>query len=165
MEAAKIILSKHKNIEFKLLGFLDVNNPNAINKFQMDRWNSDGFIQYLGETDDVRPYIEAATVIVLPSYYKEGVPRCLLEAAAIGRPIITSDTVGCRETIVDGKSGLLVKPKDINHLVKNIEILLEFNINKLTDMGRNGRELMKILFDENLIIDSYLNNLYKFNKK
>ena len=93
------------NAEFSLLGFLDVQNPAAISRRRMDAWVAEGAVRYLGDSDDVREEIAAADCIVLPSYYREGVPRTLLEAAAMGRPIVTSDAVGCREVVDDGVNG------------------------------------------------------------
>ena len=97
--ATQLLIQEGYEINSRLLGFVDVENKNAISREQIIKWQNDGIIHYAGSTKDVRPYIEAADCVVLPSYYREGVPRSLLEAAAMGRPIITSDSVGCRDTV------------------------------------------------------------------
>jgi glycosyltransferase involved in cell wall biosynthesis len=100
----------HPQARFQLLGPFDP-NPAGIGAEQVERWHRDGVVDYLGATRDVRPYLAGCTVYVLPSY-REGVPRTVLEAMAVGRPIITTDAPGCRETVIDGESGFLVPPRD-----------------------------------------------------
>ena len=111
VKAATAVNSKMPNTQFQLLGPLGVQNRTAITISQMNKWEKNDVIEYLGETDNVLRYIEKATCIVLPSY-REGTSRVLLEAAAMGRPIITTDVPGCREIVEHGKNGFLCKPKD-----------------------------------------------------
>ena len=144
-----------KNIEFCLLGQVDVPNPAAISREQINLWNKEGVICYLGETEDVRPYLQSADCVVLPSY-REGTPRSLLEAAAIGRPIVTTDTVGCRETVVDGESGFLCKPRDIKDLGEKMLQVLTLSHEAREAMGLMGRKNMENHFDETIVIDRYL---------
>ena len=116
VEAARTVKRCFPNADFCLLGFLDVQNPSAISRCQMDAWIAEGMVRYLGESDDVRAEIAEADCIVLPSYYREGIPRTLLEAASMGRPIITTDAVGCREVVDDAVNGFLCRVQDVDDL-------------------------------------------------
>jgi glycosyltransferase involved in cell wall biosynthesis len=114
-EAAKKIKSKHPDAKFFLVGDLD-DNPESIKREELDAWIESGDIEYLGRLSDVRPALANAHVFVLPTYYREGVPRTILEAMAMGRPIITTDAPGCRETVVEGENGFLVPIKSVDAL-------------------------------------------------
>ncbi|MGF1640660.1 MAG: glycosyltransferase family 4 protein [Rhodospirillales bacterium] len=109
--AARIIKRQYPSCTFKLLGPFD-SNPSAIGREEVAEWQREGIIEYLGETRDVRPFLRDCNLFVLPSYYREGIPRTILEALATGRPIVTSDAPGCRETVVEGVNGFLVPPRD-----------------------------------------------------
>ncbi len=110
VEAARILKASHPGLEFRLAGWID-ENPNAISREELEEWVYDGVIDYLGCLDDVRPAIANASVYVLPSYH-EGMPRTVLEAMAMSRPIIATDIPGCRGAVVDGENGFLVKAGD-----------------------------------------------------
>ena len=155
VETARQLRRLGLNAEFCLLGFLDVQNPAAISREQMDQWCAEGVITYLGETDDVRPHIAAATCIVLPSYYREGVPRSLIEAAAMGRPIITTDAVGCREMVDDGVNGYLCKPRDALDLAAKMEKMIALSPEARAQMGGFGRQKVERGFDEKIVIKKY----------
>ena len=122
VEAANILSSKYSEVEFCLLDFLGVQNPSSISVNQMDEWVADGVISYLGESEDVRNELYDADCVVLPSY-REGVPRTLLEAAAMGLPIVTTNAVGCRDAVDDGKSGFLCETKNAVDLASKMERL------------------------------------------
>jgi len=154
--AARLVRQRFPNVEFCLLGFLDVKNPAAISRGQMEAWVAEGAVNYLGATDDVRPHIAAADCIVLPSYYREGVPRSLLEGAAMGRPIVTTDAVGCREVVEDGINGLLCQPRDAGDLAEKLERMIALSPEARAEMGRRGRAKMQREFDEQIVIDRYL---------
>lgn len=156
VEAARTIKANHPNVRFQLLGPLGVENRSAIFPAQMDAWENEGIIEYLGETHDVSPYIANSTCVVLPSYYREGLPRSLLEAAAMARPIITTDNVGCRDIVDDGENGYLCKIKDPIDLADKIERILMLSTKQLADMGQKGREKMQREFDEKIIVERYL---------
>ncbi len=155
VEAARLIRSRWPQVEFCLLGFLDVQNPAAISRAQMDDWVAQGYVNYLGVSDDVRAEIAMADCIVLPSY-REGTPRTLLEAAAMGRPIITTDAVGCIEVVDDGFNGFLCKPRDASDLAKKMERMLLLTQQQRSHMGLRGREKMVREFDERIVIGKYL---------
>lgn len=151
-EAARTIRSKYPNIKFKLIGSFD-DNIDAINKELYSKIQSGDIVEYIGQVDDVRPYIKNSSIVVLPSYYGEGVPRCILEGMAMGRAIITSDSVGCRETVNDSPSctnGFLVPVKNIPALASK----MEYYINNSRDIilyGINGRKFATEKFDVNLV--------------
>lgn len=115
IEAAGRIRAKYPTVRFHLAGWID-ENPDSIAQAELDGWVKDEVIEYIGKLDDVRPAIAACTVYVLPSY-REGTPRTVLEAMAMGRPVITTDAPGCRETVVDGHNGYLVPVKSVEGLV------------------------------------------------
>lgn len=155
VEAARILRARHPNVEFALLGFLDVENPAAIARAQMDAWVAEGVVRYLGVSDEVEQEITEADCIVLPSFYREGVPRTLLEAAAIGRPIITTNAVGCREVVDDGVNGYLCQPRDAASLARQMGCMLELTDTERTRMGAASRRKAEQMFDERLVIEKY----------
>jgi len=164
VEAARLLRKRSPQVEFCLLGFLDVKNPAAILRAEMDAWVTEGVVTYLGESDDVRSQIAAATCVVLPSY-REGTPRSLLEAAAMGRPIITTDAVGCREVVDDGVNGLLCRTKDAADLADKMTRMIVMPHSELEAMGRRGRVKVEREFDEKIVIDKYLTAIKEVVKK
>lgn len=156
VEAARILKRRHTSADFCLLGFLDVQNPAAISRKQMDAWVEERVVRYLGVSDDVRAEIAAADCVVLPSFYREGTPRILLEAAAMGRPIITTDAVGCREVVDDGVNGCLCRPRDSVDLAEKMERMAALSPAEREAMGRRGREKIEREFDEQIVIGKYL---------
>ena len=164
VEAAKILRREGVDAQWCLLGFLDVQNPAAISRQQMDEWVAEGAVDYLGVSDDVRSEILASNCVVLPSYYREGVPRTLLEAAAIGRPIITTDAVGCREVVDDGVNGFLCYPRDVLDLVKQMRRMINLSPSEQADMAYEGRKKVERQFDEQIVISKYLKAIEALNK-
>jgi len=156
VEAARILKKRGVDAEFCLLGFLDVQNPTAISRQQMDEWMGEGIIRYLGVSDSVAEEIALADCVVLPSYYREGTPRTLLEAAAMARPIVTTDSVGCRDVVDEGVNGYLCKPRDAVDLADKISKVVALSHSKRTAMGLRGREKMEREFDEKIVINKYL---------
>jgi glycosyltransferase involved in cell wall biosynthesis len=154
-KAANQIRFQWPQAECCLLGFLDVQNPGAISRAQMEVLIASG-ITYLGTSDDVRIEIAQADCIVLPSYYREGIPRTLLEAAAMARPIITTDAVGCREVVEDGVNGYLCKVRDAGDLADKMEHMLMLSQEQRAEMGLRGRAKMVAEFNEQIVIDKYL---------
>jgi glycosyltransferase involved in cell wall biosynthesis len=137
------------------LGFLDVQNPAAISRKQMDEWVAEGLVRYLGVSDNVREEITQADCVVLPSY-REGTPRALLEAAAMARPILTTDSVGCRDVVDDGVNGYLCKPNDASDLAEKMERIVSLTNAEREEMGLFGREKVERQFDEQIVIRKYL---------
>ena len=140
VEAAKVIRNRFPKATFQLLGRIDSGNPNHVTKETIDEWVRAGYIQYLGEVSDVRSIVEHADVVVLPSYYREGIPNSLMEAMAMGRPIITTDMPGCRETIIGNRNGVLIPPKNIEALIDAMKLLLEHPDRRI-EMGKQGRSI------------------------
>ena len=155
VEAARMVRQRHPAAEFRLLGFLDVQNPSAIPRAQVEAWVGEGVVSYQGSTDDVLPYLRDADCVVLPSY-REGCPRTLLEAAAMAKPLITTDAPGCRDTVDDGVTGFLCRLRDADDLAKKMLEMIEMDPNHFDAMGRSGREKMMREFDEQIVIDRYL---------
>ncbi len=156
VEAARKIRSWLPSARFQLLGPADAKNRSAIGSETVTRWEDEGVIEYLGTTADVRPYIAAAHCVVLPSYYREGTPRTLLEAAGMARPIITTDAPGCRDVVENGRTGFLCRPKDADDLTRSIRDFLALSAEGWRDMGLAGRAKMEREYDESIVIDRYL---------
>jgi glycosyltransferase involved in cell wall biosynthesis len=155
VNAARIVGQIYPDVEFNLLGFLDVQNPTAISSEQMAAWVKEGVVCYLGETDDVKPYLAEADCVVLPSY-REGKPRSLLEAAAMSKPIITTDAIGCRDVVDDGVNGFLCLPKNTDDLAKKMENMILLEPQRRSEMGKMGRQKVEREFDEKIVIECYL---------
>lgn len=156
VKAARLLKKYGHKAEVCLLGFQDVQNPDSISVSQMDKWVAEGVIHYLGVSDNVRKEIARADCIVLPSYYREGTPKTLLEAAAMARPIITTDSVGCRDVVDDGVNGFLCRPKDAVSLADNMVRIITMGRAELESMGLCGREKVERDFDEKIVIEKYL---------
>lgn len=162
VEAARIINSRHRNTKFEIIGFIDQSNPKSIPYEQIYKWQKEKTIKYLGETSDIRPFLNKANCLVFPSYYREGISRILMEAASMETPIITTDNVGCRDLVDDGVNGYLVEPKNVNDLVEKIESFLELSAEDKLVMGKMGRKKMVKHFEERLIIDEYLKTVDRY---
>lgn len=155
VEAARLLRDRYPRARWHLVGFVDVENPAGISRQQVQRWVDEGLVTYRGATDDVRPFIAEADCIVLPSY-REGTPRALLEAAAMGRPIVTTDAVGCREVVDHGANGYLCRPQDAADLASKLEQFIALPAAERTAMGLRGRQKMERQFDETIVIERYL---------
>jgi glycosyltransferase involved in cell wall biosynthesis len=144
VEAAKRLRAEYPHARFRLLGPLDP-NPAGLSAAVLDQWRAEGAIEYLGEAADVRPHLRACTVYVLPSY-REGMPRTVLEAMAMGRAIITTDAPGCRETVLEGSNGFLVPPRDAGALA---DAMRRFIVQPelATLMGERSRAIAEQRFD------------------
>ncbi|HCR0194411.1 TPA: glycosyltransferase, partial [Enterobacter hormaechei] len=155
-EAAKIIKEKYPHVEFSLLGPIISNNPFAIHEKEIKNWEDLGTLNYLGHSDNVAEVLIDYDCVVLPSFYREGVPKSLLEAAASGKIIITTDNIGCRDAVIDGVTGFLCKPKSLESLLEAFYKVLQLDYDSFVKMKIGARELAKAKFDENIIIEEYL---------
>jgi len=144
IEAAKMIKAKYPLTSFKLLGAMDP-SPDSINQADLTEWQEEGLIEHYPQTDEVRPYLRSCSVYVLPSY-REGTPRSVLEAMAMGRPIITTDAPGCRETVEEGVNGFLVPVKDSRALAEAMERFID-NPDLIERMGRESRRIAEEKYD------------------
>jgi glycosyltransferase involved in cell wall biosynthesis len=156
VEAAIEIKKKYDKVQFFILGYVDVNNPSAVKKENIDEFEAKGAIKYLGSTSDVTTILSNVECVVLPSYYREGVPKVLIEAAAMGRPIITTNAIGCKEVVEDKKNGFLCEIKNKVDLVDKIEKIINLSEFERAEMGRYGRNKMELEYNEEIIINKYL---------
>jgi len=148
-EAAKIIKEKYPDTKFMFVGEIDKTNY-AVDTSKLESYIKDGIVESIPETDDVPKYIKKCRFFVLPSYYREGVPRVNLEALATGRPIITTNMPGCKETVVDYENGLFVKIKDVKDLANKMEWMINHS-KEIENMAEKSYELCKKKFDVNII--------------
>ncbi len=158
VEAARRLRDRYPEARFALLGFLDVENRTAVSRSDVEGWVQQGTIDYLGATDDVRPFIADADCIVLPSY-REGTARTLLEAAAMGKPLIATNVPGCRNVVDHGRNGYLAHVRDAADLARQLEAFLNLPVEATADMGRESRKKVAAEFDEQLVIGRYLDVL------
>jgi glycosyltransferase involved in cell wall biosynthesis len=138
VDAARSVRARHPDTRFQILGFTDVDNRTAVPRVTLDRWVGEGLIDYLGAADDVRPLIEAADCIVLPSY-REGLPRSLLEASAMARPIVATDVAGVRDVVDDGVTGLLCAARSASSLAEAMLAMIAMSPAERRAMGQAGR--------------------------
>lgn len=155
VEAARLLKQRGVDAEFCLLGFLNVKNPAAISRQQMIDWVEEGAVNYLGVSAKVQEEIAKADCVVLPSY-REGTPRTLLEAAAMARPIVTTDAVGCREVVDDGINGYLCKVRDAADLADKMVRIIRMSHAERELMGLRGRIKVEKEFDEKIVVNKYL---------
>ncbi len=155
LAATEILKEKGLNIECQLLGKQEKDSSKSISVDTVKSWHNANKINYLGEFIDIRKFIANSDCVVLPSYYMEGVPRCLMEAMSMERPIITTDNVGCRELIVDSVNGYICEPKNVLDLASKMELIYNNTISERQKMGENGRRIILDCFDENKIIELY----------
>jgi glycosyltransferase involved in cell wall biosynthesis len=162
--AAKIIKEKYHNVTFRLAGHFEEKDPLAVKKYDFDLWQKENLIEYIGMTDDIKTEIDKAHVVILPSYYREGIPKILLEATSMAKPIITTNNVGCKEAILDGYNGYMIEVKNIQSLVTAIEKFLVSTVSQKKIMSDNSRKMAEEKFDENKIYQTYskIINEYSF---
>jgi glycosyltransferase involved in cell wall biosynthesis len=143
-----------------LMGFIDLPGPSVIDRAAISEWESEGLMEFLGATDDVRTNIANADCVVLPSYYREGVPRSLLEAAAMGRPIITTDHPGCRDVVDNGENGYLVPPRNTQALSAAMAQILSLSPEERALMGTKSRKKIELEFAEDIVLKRYAKWVY-----
>ncbi len=156
VQAARKLEELGKPAECWVVGNFNYTNPSAVPKHQLMDWVTKRNIRYFGATDDVRQFIKEADILVLPAYGGEGIPRVILEAMAMGKPIITTTTAGCRETIQHDETGLLIPPRDASALLEAMLYFLEMPQNELQKMGEKCRRRVLENFDEKAIAARYL---------
>lgn len=165
VEASKILKAKGYNISSVLVGDIDKDNPQNIGADQLAKWDAEGAVSYKGGTQNVKPFIENSHCMVLPSFYKEGLPRILLEAACMERPIITAVNPGCVDILDDGVNGFLCQPRDAADLADKMEKFIKLSYLEKINMGKAGRKKVLLKFDENIIIDIYLQKFTQYAGK
>jgi glycosyltransferase involved in cell wall biosynthesis len=155
VEAARLLRARYPQVRVQLLGGIDESGNIGIKHAVFDSWVQQGDLEYLGTSDDVAGHITAADCVVLPSY-REGTPKTLLEAAAMGKPLITTNVPGCKETVVDGHNGFLCDVRDAADLAAKMIRLYELPDQQLHLMGQASRRLAEEKFDERYVINKYL---------
>ena len=143
-QAAQLVKTVYPEVVFRLVGWID-DNPDAITQRELDQWVDSGLLEFLGRLDDVRPAISGCSVYVLPSY-REGTPRTVLEAMAMGRPVITTDAPGCRETVIDRDNGFLVPVKDVQALADAMIKMIDSR-GLVSKMGERSRQIAETKYD------------------
>lgn len=147
LEAAKIVKSKYSNTNFALLGVV-ADNPSAISVDIITQLYKEGIIDYWGSSDNMSETMNKVDIMVLPSYYREGIPKVLIEALSKGLPVITTDNVGCRETVEDGKNGYIIPVKNVAALIAAMEKIIQLSPEQRDEMGKYSRQKAMNEFDE-----------------
>lgn len=152
IEAAQIVKRQNENVQFWLIGEIDKENPSSVRNEDLVRWIRDPSIYYHGATDNIKKYIEKSDCIVLPSY-REGMPRVIMEAMAMERPVITTNTAGCRETVDENVNGYLVPVGDATALAGAMNRFMVLDETTRISMGKAGRTKVLGEFDDHIIAD------------
>jgi glycosyltransferase involved in cell wall biosynthesis len=155
VEAARLVRRRHPAARFQILGGAAPENPSAVSQAELARWAGESIVEQLGVSEDVRPFIAAAHCVVLPSY-REGLPRSLLEGAAMARPLIASDVPGCRDVVDHGVNGLLCEVRSASSLAAVMEQMLGLTVADRHAMGAAARKKVEAEFDQKLVAQAYL---------
>lgn len=155
VEAGRLLRDRFPHAELCVLGFMDERSPGGISMATLDQWVDDGLVIYLGATSDVRPHLAAADCVVLPSYYPEGTPRSLLEAAAMAKPVITTDEPGCRSVVEHGVNGFLCESRNPADLCQKMEDFMNCTNEERMKLGQNSRSKISREFDQRDVIYKY----------
>jgi glycosyltransferase involved in cell wall biosynthesis len=159
LDAAKILKAKYPKTEFHLIGQPET-SPSAISEDELKTLHDEEVIVFHGKQNNIEAHLHNRDVFVLPSYYREGLPRTTLEACACGNPIITTDSVGCRESVKEGINGFLIEPQNLDALVKSMEYFIT-NPEKIKEMGINSRTYAKERFNVDIINNALVNIIKK----
>ncbi|QND68818.1 glycosyltransferase family 4 protein [Mesorhizobium loti] len=162
IEAARLVRQELPGVRFQLLGFLDVENRTAVSRQKVEQWVGEGLVEYLGSTDDVRPFLRAADCVVLPSY-REGTPRSLLEAAAMGKSLIATDVPGCREVVDHAVNGFLCKVRDPGDLASKMIEFVRMDEASMDRMGVESRRKVERQFSETIVIEKYMEQIERLS--
>ncbi len=158
-DAARILRKKNYDVRFELIGFFEKLHPDSISQDDLNRWEKEGLIHYRGYAKDVRPFLKKADCFVFPSFYNEGVPRSLMEAASMELPIITSLNRGCKEVVLNNSTGYICNLNDPFDLADKMERMINLSEEDRARMGRNGRLLVIRKFDIHKVVDEYIEML------
>ena len=161
LNAAKILKKKYKDLSFNLVGQIGVDNKTSIKKDLLNEFISKGIVNYLGESNDMKKTIKDHDICVLPSY-REGMSRFLLESASMCKPIITTNVPGCKEIVNNFVNGFLCNVADIDDLVVKIDTMINLSEKERIEFGLNGRKLVEDFFEEDIVIQKYINEIKNF---
>jgi glycosyltransferase involved in cell wall biosynthesis len=159
VDAARILKKKNYDVRFELIGFFENHHPDSIAQEDLTRWEKEGLIHYGGFAEDVRPWLAKADCFVFPSFYNEGIPRCLMEAAAMEVPVITSMNRGCKEVVLNNSTGYICNRHDPFDLADKMEKMINLSSDERARMGKNGRSLVVRKFNMTNVIDEYTDTL------
>jgi len=154
-DAARIVKKKGYEVSFELIGFFEKNHPDSIPEEDLKKWEKEGLIQYHGFAKDVRKYLKNADCFVFPSFYNEGVPKCLMEAASMELPIITSLNRGCKEVVLNNSNGYVCNLNDPFDVADKMEKMINLSSEERNRMGKNGRALVIKKFNVESVIKEY----------
>lgn len=160
-DAARILKKKNYKVNFELIGFFEKNHPDSVTEDELKKWEQEGLIHYGGFAKDVRPYLEKADCFVFPSFYNEGVPRCLMEAASMELPAITSLNRGCKEVVLNNSNGYICNLNDPFDLADKMEKMINLPVEERIRMGKNARALVIKKFNVSYVIEEYERTLSK----
>lgn len=163
-DAARILKKKNYDLDFEIIGFFEERHPDSISQEDLDGWEKEGLIQYSGFAHDVRPFLLRADCFVFPSFYNEGVPRGLMEAACMELPIITSLNRGCKEVVLNNSTGYVCNMNDPFDLADKMERMINLSAEERTRMGKSGRMLVMKKFHVEKIIKEYEQTVKKIVK-
>lgn len=165
VKAARLIKKEFDNVSFWLVGFINVDNKDSIDLSRLENWDHKGDIIYKGSTDDIKFFLKDANCFVLPSYYPEGTPKSLLEAASMKLPIITTDTPGCKNVVKDGVTGFLCKPRDHKDLYEKMKKILLLSIDERLQMGEYARKHIVDNYDDRIVNNAYISTIRSLFEK
>jgi len=154
-DAARVLKKRNYNINFELIGFFEKNHPDSVSEEELKKWELEGLIRYRGFAKDVRVFLKKADCFVFPSFYNEGVPRSLMEAASMELPIITSFNRGCKEVVVNNSNGYTCNLNDAFDLADKMEKMINLPVDERIKMGKNGRTLVIKKFNVSKVIEEY----------
>jgi len=163
-DAAKHLCSRHSNVRFRIIGGFEPDHARSIDQTLIDEWKSGSCIEWLDHQEDIRPYIKEADVVVLPSY-REGTPKTLLEAGAMGKALIASDVPGCRQVVKDGSNGFLCKVRDSKDLANKMRLYLSLNDEEQQQMRQNSRKHIEENYDEKIVIGLYEQKINELSRE
>jgi len=162
LKAAERIKGYYPNVQFSVLGFIDQSDNNSIDQTMILDFQKRGIINFYGDSENVKPFIDQASCVVLPSVYGEGVSKILMEAAAMKTPIITSRNRGCTEVVVDGYNGFLCEGSNVGSLVDQMLAFISLDVQAKKVMGENGRKHVAKKYDVSNIKKRYAHHLGLF---
>ncbi|TAH22486.1 MAG: glycosyltransferase family 1 protein [Cytophagales bacterium] len=164
IDAIRILKKNNENTHFQLLGKIETDKGLGVTKEILQTWIDEGLIDYLGTTSEVRPFIQNADCVVLPSY-REGTPRTLLESASMGKPLVATNVAGCKETIIDGVNGFLCEVRNAKDLAEKMKKMMQLGENEYKEMGKQSRNLAVTKFDEKIVVQKYLQAISLYSSK
>jgi glycosyltransferase involved in cell wall biosynthesis len=151
-----MLRSEGERFECRILGFVDERDPSSIQLDELRQWEAEGVVRFLGGSDRVADIMADADCVVLPTYYREGCPRSLLEASAMAIPTIAADSTGCRDIVTEGENGFLCRPRDVADLANKMRRMMNLSFEERSRMGQVARKKVLDRFDEKFVIARYL---------